>query len=582
MRVGIYARVSSKRQAQDHTIDQQVASSRSYLQAQGWPLSEEHIYRDDGYSGAQLSRPGLDRLRDAAALSEVDLVVVTAPDRLARKYLHQVLLMEELESHGVQVMFVERPMSEDPHDQLLLQIRGAVAEYERTLITERMRRGKLAKLRAGLLLPWTRGHYGYQVDPERPRDPSRVHTERVEAVVVQQMVAWYLEEGATLYSVGKRLERAGVVTPRGRAYWTGCTVRAILQDPTYTGVAYGNRYRSVPARGRRSPLLPVGAGKSYVLKPEEEWIAISVPPIVSQEEFTRVQQKLAHNQQTARRNTQHRYLLRGQVSCGQCRLTAAARATPQGYQYYICRGRTDRRRGSQEQHCTSRYIPAEQLDAVVWADLCVLLCDLEQIAMALERARSGAWVPQELQARQASICQAIATLGHQQERLLTAYLGEIVELPEFERKRRELDQKLASLHVQRQQIEAQTHERRELEQIAASIEQFCVHVRAGLEAATFEQKRQLVELLVDQVVVTNEEVEIRYVMPTSPNGARQPFCQLRLDYRGGLSQGLPDVRRCRGASRPVHRGCLQYQAASLQFGLPAASRARSGPWTING
>src|SRR5262249_3564910 len=128
MRVGIYARISSKRQAQDHTIDQQVASSRSYLQARGWQLSEEHLYRDDGYSGAQLSRPGLDRLRDAAALSEVDLVVVTAPDRLARKYLHQVLLMEELESHGVQVVFVERPMSEDPHDQLLLQIRGAVAE----------------------------------------------------------------------------------------------------------------------------------------------------------------------------------------------------------------------------------------------------------------------------------------------------------------------------------------------------------------------------------------------------------------------------------------------------------------------
>ena len=145
MRAGIYTRVSSKRQAQDHTIDQQLASSRSYAQEQGWQLNEEHIYRDDGYSGANLSRPGLDRLRDAAALAEVDVVVITAPDRLARKYLHQVLLIEELESHGVQVAFVERPMSEDPNDQLLLQIRGAVAEYERTLITERMRRGKLAK-----------------------------------------------------------------------------------------------------------------------------------------------------------------------------------------------------------------------------------------------------------------------------------------------------------------------------------------------------------------------------------------------------------------------------------------------------
>jgi site-specific DNA recombinase len=89
-----------------------------------------------------LSRPGLDRLRDDGVLAEVEVGVLTAPDRLARKYLHQVLLVAEFERHGVRVEFVERPMSTDPHDQVLLQIRGAVAEYERTLITERLRRGK--------------------------------------------------------------------------------------------------------------------------------------------------------------------------------------------------------------------------------------------------------------------------------------------------------------------------------------------------------------------------------------------------------------------------------------------------------
>src|SRR5262249_18415730 len=110
----------------------------------------------------------------------------------------------------------------------------------------------------------------------------------------------------------------------------------------------------------RSPLLPVGPGKSYVLKPAEEWVAIAVPAIVSAEEYALVQQKLAHNQQTALRNTQHPYLLRGHVSCGVCHLTASARTTPQGHQYYLCRGRTDRRRVSQGERCTSRYIPAQQ------------------------------------------------------------------------------------------------------------------------------------------------------------------------------------------------------------------------------
>lgn len=538
MQAGMYARVSSKRQAQDQTIEQQLASGRTAIEARGWELREAHIYRDDGYSGASLSRPGLDRLRDDVALAEVEVVVMTAPDRLARKYLHQVLLVEEFERHGVRVEFVERPMSQDPHDQLLLQIRGAVAEYERTLITERLRRGKLAKLRAGQLLPWTRGHYGYQVDPERPRDPAGVQRDDTQAAVVEHLFAAYLEQGATLYSVGKSLERMGVLTPRGCPYWRGCSVRAILRDPTYTGLAYGNRYHCVPAKGRVSPLLPVGPGHSHVLKTRDEWIPIPVPAIVAEEVYHRVQDKLAHNQQRAARNTRQEYLLRGHVSCGQCRLTAGCRTTPAGYGSYVCRGRTDRLRLSQGRQCAARYIPAQQLDDLVWADLCTVLTDPAQITAALERAQAGAWLPQELRARQATTGQAIAGVERQQERLLTAYLADILALSEFERKRRELEQKRASLQVQLLQLNALAQQRIDLGKVAASIEAFCAQVRMGLDNATFPQKQVLVELLMDQVVVTEDEVEIRYVVPVSQNGARQPFCQLRLDYRGSLSACL--------------------------------------------
>src|SRR5216110_3995558 len=171
MRVAVYARVSTTRQAQAQTIEQHLDRLRAAVAGHGWELDERHVYRDDGYSGASLGRPGLDRLRDHAALADLDVVVVTAPDRLARNYVHQVLLIDELAGRGCQVEFLDRPMSSDPHDQLLLQIRGAVAEYERTLIAERMRRGRQAKLRAGVLLPWTSAPYGYRLGPDRPRDP---------------------------------------------------------------------------------------------------------------------------------------------------------------------------------------------------------------------------------------------------------------------------------------------------------------------------------------------------------------------------------------------------------------------------
>jgi site-specific DNA recombinase len=131
MRVAAYARVSTTRQAQAQGIEQQLDRLRAAAAERSWDLDDQHVYRNDGYSGARIGRPGLDRLRDHAALAGLDLVLVTAPDRLARNYVHQVLLIEELAGHGCQVEFLDRPMSADPHDQLLLQIRGAVAEYER-------------------------------------------------------------------------------------------------------------------------------------------------------------------------------------------------------------------------------------------------------------------------------------------------------------------------------------------------------------------------------------------------------------------------------------------------------------------
>src|SRR5258708_32571450 len=190
MRAAVYAGVSTTRQAQAQTIQQQLDRLVAAAAERGWQLGERHVYRDDGFSGARLGRAGLDRLRDHAALAGLDVVVVAAPDRLARNYVHQVLLIDELAGRGCRVEFLDRPMSEDPHDQLLLQIRGAVAEYERTLIAERMRRGRQARLRAGTLLPWTRPPFGYRLDPGRPRDAAGVRAEAGEAVRVGPLLGW--------------------------------------------------------------------------------------------------------------------------------------------------------------------------------------------------------------------------------------------------------------------------------------------------------------------------------------------------------------------------------------------------------
>jgi len=528
MRASIYARVSTPRQARAQRVDEQVNRLKAYVEHEGLGLEEGHIYLDEGYSGASLNRPGLDALRDAAAMAEFEVLLVAAPDRLARNYVHQVLLLEELHGRGCRVEFLERPMSQDPNDQLLLQIRGAVAEYERTLIAERMRRGRLAKLRSGQLLPWLRVPFGYRTDPERPRDPAGLRVEEYEAAIVRQMFAWYLEQGATLGGVARRLVAAGVLTPTGKVSWSRSTIRGILKNPAYVGNAYGHCTYLAPAKSRRSPLAPVGAGLTAKRRPEEEWIGVPVPEIVERETFDLVQEKLSHNRKFASRNNKsHRYLLRALVSCGACGRGSNARTSWDGRSYYVCRGHQEI---VPEQRCRARHAPGTRLDELVWEDLCEVLTRPEHVEHALKRAHGGEWLPQELKARLESVSKAIAHTERQRERLLEAYLGGVLELGEFKRKRKELEGRTEALLAQERQLEASARERTELATTADSIEGFCERVRAGLADATFEQKRRLVELLIDRVIVNDEEVEIRYVVPTSPEGPHQPFCHLRTDY----------------------------------------------------
>jgi site-specific DNA recombinase len=534
MKVAHYARVSTNRQMQSQSIEQQIERvQEAVTQHPEWELSAEHFYRDDGYSGAKLNRPGLDRLRDATSMAVFQLVLITAPDRLARKYVHQVLLIEELNNLGCEIQFLERPMkADDPLDQLLLQIRGAVAEYERNLIADRMRRGRLAKLRAGTLLPWTRAPYGYIMDPERPRDPNRVQIDPIKAEIVRQIFAWYTEPEtpASLYWVAKQLSKQQIPTPRGGKHWCVATIRGILRSTVYIGTAYSGRTRTVPARKRRSALLPVRGGESRQRTLEEEWIAIPVPAVITPEVFEAAQARLDQNKQMARRNNKsNSYLLRGLISCGKCRLSSTG-ITQGKYHYYKCSGRLNALRVAQGEVCNARYVPSQQLDERVWEDLCSIVSNPDLITLELERAQAGEWLPQALQAKRNTISQALARLERQQERLLEVYLAEIVTKDEFERKRHELACTQKGLQQQLRQLEQQAKKQIETLTLTNNIHEFCQRIQPTLDVLKFEQRRQLLKLLIDRVIVDDDQVEIRYVIPTSPQGQNTYFYHLRTDY----------------------------------------------------
>lgn len=149
MHTALYARVSTERQERQQTINSQLAALCAWAASTDNAVAENHVFRDEGYSGSRLDRPGLDALRDAVRDGAVQQVAVLTPDRLARKYAYQVLLLEEFRRAGVDVVFLQHPISDDPNDQLLLQIQGAIAEYERAVLGERFRRGKMQRARSG-------------------------------------------------------------------------------------------------------------------------------------------------------------------------------------------------------------------------------------------------------------------------------------------------------------------------------------------------------------------------------------------------------------------------------------------------
>jgi site-specific DNA recombinase len=194
-----------------------------------------------------------------------------------------------------------------------------------------------------------------------------------------------------------------------------------------------------------------------------------------------------------------------------------------GYDYHVCRTRTRPSPQSAGERCPTRCIPGRPLEELVWRDLCEVLTAPGMIVHAMGRARGGHWLPQEMQARRTSPRRARAGLQQQVERLTEAYLAGVVPLSEYQRRRREVETRLLALEGQERELAHDAGRQAEAARLAAHAEAFCRRVRQGLDQADFHRKRELLELLVDCVVVTGDAVEIRYAIPTGPEGEREPF-----------------------------------------------------------
>ena len=535
MRAAIYARVSTERQERQQTIDSQLAALRAWAETGGHELSDRHVFRDEGYSGSRLDRPGLDALRDAVRDGEVEVLGVLVPDRLARKYAYQVLLLEEFRRAGCAVAFLGRAVaflgraiSDDPGDQLLLQIQGAVAEYERALLSERFRRGKLQKARAGQFIG-VHAPYGYRRLRRRDGAAGRLAVDETEAEVVRMLYGWLTEERLTLRQILKRLN-AGPWLPRcGRRPWAAGTVHHILSDPVYAGTAYANRYEYAAASGPRSGREPGHGGRGCRrLRPEEQWIPIAVPPLIDRATAERAAAQLARNAALASRNSKKRdYLLRCLLTCGGCGLAmhGTTRPTPGGERrYYRCGGRDCVRTG-RARPCPRACVDGEALERAVCGHVRDLLADPDRLIAQFQHL--AAEVDQDASRERGPERRLVARLdglARADARLLDAYQAEVISLEELTERRRQLaGQRHAFEHELGRQRDLR-RQRARAQEVLADLTAFRERVCGRLDEASFADKQAVLQLVVERVIVHESSLEIRHVIPLhSPRrGARGP------------------------------------------------------------
>jgi len=282
MITALYAVVSSDRQKEEKTISSQLQELLKLAAQENLQIDEKYIYLDDGESGYYLDRPGFDALRDAARDGLIDMILVHDPDRFSRKYAYQVLLLEEFKRWNVDVWFLKHPQADSPEKQLLVQIQGVIAEYERARIMERTRRGRLYWIRQGRPL-CARVPYGYRYIPKGKHNPPSIEVDEENAEVVQKIFELYVHEGLSDREIAVYLKNANVISAKDRlSYWDSSSIRFILMNEAYTGTWYLNQYKKEPRPGQMRPRT--------VKRPREEWVPVPVPPLISSELFTRAQE----------------------------------------------------------------------------------------------------------------------------------------------------------------------------------------------------------------------------------------------------------------------------------------------------
>lgn len=526
----IYARVSSAQQKEEHTIASQTAALIAFAQEKGFHVPREWIFEDEGFSGASLARPGLERIRDLAAEGHLQAVLVYSPDRLSRKYAYQVLLMEEFARQGVETAFVKAPAGQSPEDHLLVQFQGMIAEYERAQILERSRRGKRHHARQGSVNVMCGAPYGYRYVRKTQETAAYYEILEEQALVVRKVYDWYTAEGLSIAAITRRLNEQGIPTRKRISRWERTTVWAMLRNPAYMGRACFGKTKSAQ-RQRITRKLRLRGGfaqrdSAGHERPREEWIEIPVPALVSETTFALAQERLQENKRLSPRRTVQWSIAQGLVSCSKCSYgmcRASGRSSARKIHYYRCIG-SDSWRHLNGPVCDNPPVRQDLLDHVVWSEILKLLEDPSLIQSEIERRLAAAKDSSPNKRRQESLQRDLTRTRKGMERLVTAYQETLLSLDELRARMPELRRQEQTLQAELKSLCDQTNDRAAYLRLTETLASFLTRLRSSAQTLDIAERQRIVRLLVKEVLVGDDTIIIRHSIPipAAPSGDDAP------------------------------------------------------------
>jgi len=578
----IYARVSTEQQTRGNTVASQLALLRDRAETDEVQLEPDHTFVDEGYSGSTLVRPALERLRDAVADSRIDRVYILAPDRLARRYAYQVLLVEEFRRSGAEVVFLNRSIGGSAEDDLLLQVQGVIAEYERAKILERGRRGRRHAAQTGAVSALCGAPFGYRyIGRHAGGGLARVEPCGDEARIVQSIFRWVGIDRISLREVCRRLLKMGCVTRTGKVRWDPTTICGMLRNPVYRGTAMFGRTRSMPAKPRLRPIghrpqPPRRASGSRSATPREEWIEIPVPALIDEALFEAAQVQLEENRKRKREGLRRPgWLLQGLVVCRRCgyafygKMARGLRGSqrPADYGYYRCTG-TDAHRFGGQAMCDNRSVRSDKLDQAVWAEVQTVLKDPTRLADEYRRRISEAQTGGAARDDLNTLDGQIARLRSGIERLIDSYAEGIIGRVEFEPRISGLKRRIGRLENDRKALTDKLELERDLVLVIGRLEEFTSRLQTGLSELDWSARRDVIRALVRRIEIDHDKIEVIFRVPgPSPEGGTHSRPPSPTD------PGPPNWQHCGN----VHRGLVREDPDHISAPLDLAVQSLQQP-----